>query len=361
MPRHSKNNTALSFFTYAESQALDYGTKKQRLGRDSMRNFDACFLCLQRARDPVCCSQGHLYCKECIYENLLAQKKEIKRQQTLLEIRQKEEEEKAKRKEDEAKEAVILDFERQQVRIAPLSSNKKSLNVTEADIDKNAASDTQTRAGTKRKIDETEDTVEGSNKKRNFYLDGDELRAIAQREHEEALKRLEEEKAEAAKPKLPNFWLPSLTPSADPDEVQTIKLRTVCTASDPEHPISIKALITTKWTEVEDANSKSFVCPSCRRTLTNTIKISREYILILAGNSDFELVIDAVISPAVMKPCGHVICSSCVDKFVKKSKKCFVCDVKCKDKDVIDMSGEGTGFASGGGKVVARKFDVAFQ
>src|SRR6185436_4218422 len=108
-----------------------------------------------------CCSQGHLYCKECIYENLLAQKKEIKRQQTLLEIRQKEEEEKAKRKEEEAKEAVILNFERQQVRIAPLSSNKKSHNETEekmselSNIDKNAASsipDTQTKAGTKRKI-----------------------------------------------------------------------------------------------------------------------------------------------------------------------------------------------------------------
>ena len=28
MPRHSKNNTALSFFTYAEGKALDYGTKK---------------------------------------------------------------------------------------------------------------------------------------------------------------------------------------------------------------------------------------------------------------------------------------------------------------------------------------------
>ncbi|CAG8483791.1 2739_t:CDS:2 [Paraglomus brasilianum] len=285
MPRHSKNNTALSFFTYAESQALDYGTKKQRLGRDSMRNFDACFLCLQRARDP-------------------------------------------------------------QVRIAPLSSNKKSRNGTKektpelSNIDKNAASsvpNTQTRTGTKRNIDEVGEAIEGTNKKQNFHLDGDELRAIAQREHEEALKRLEEQKAEAAKPKLPNFWLPSLTPSADPDEVQTIKLRTVCTASDPEHPISIKALIATKWTEVEDANSKSFVCPSCRRTLTNTIKIS------------------------LTKPCGHVICSSCVDKFVKKSKKCFVCDVKCKDKDVIDMSGEGTGFASGGGKVVARKFDVAFQ
>ena len=28
MPRHSKNNTALGFFTYAEKQKLKYGTAK---------------------------------------------------------------------------------------------------------------------------------------------------------------------------------------------------------------------------------------------------------------------------------------------------------------------------------------------
>jgi nitric oxide synthase-interacting protein len=84
-----------------------------------MREYDACYLCLQRARDPLCCSHGHLFCKECIYENILAQKKEIKRKQLLLEARQNEETESAKRKEEEAREALITDFERQQVRIAP--------------------------------------------------------------------------------------------------------------------------------------------------------------------------------------------------------------------------------------------------
>lgn len=79
MSRHSKNNTALSFFTKSEFQKLDYGTKRERLGRDSLRNYDACYLCLETARDPVCCIEGHLSCKECIFENMLAQKDSISR------------------------------------------------------------------------------------------------------------------------------------------------------------------------------------------------------------------------------------------------------------------------------------------
>ena len=45
------------------------------MGRDSFRNFDSCYLCLQTARDPLTCLQGHLGCKQCIYENILTQKK----------------------------------------------------------------------------------------------------------------------------------------------------------------------------------------------------------------------------------------------------------------------------------------------
>lgn len=70
MTKHSKNNTASSVFSYAEYKKLDYGTKRQRLGNESMRQFDACSLCLQRARDSVCCNSGHLFCKECIYNDL---------------------------------------------------------------------------------------------------------------------------------------------------------------------------------------------------------------------------------------------------------------------------------------------------
>jgi nitric oxide synthase-interacting protein len=71
------------------------------------------------------------------------------------------------------------------------------------------------------------------------------------------------------------------------------------------------------------------------------------------------LVINFVL--IVLRQCGHVICNSCIDMFVKKSKKCYVCEEKTKTKDVIDMSPEGTGFASASKKAVAEKFNLAFQ
>ena len=79
MTRHSKNNTALAVFTYAEKQKLKgiYGTLESRMGRDSQKPFDSCCLCLATARIPLICSEGHLYCKECIYNSIIQQRKNI--------------------------------------------------------------------------------------------------------------------------------------------------------------------------------------------------------------------------------------------------------------------------------------------
>lgn len=63
----------------------------------------------------------------------------------------------------------------------------------------------------------------------------------------------------------------------------------------------------------------------------------------------------------VLRKCGHVICNKCIDSFVKKSQTCYVCEHKTKEKDIIDMSAEGTGFASNSSMLEAKKFDVAFQ
>lgn len=80
MTRHSKNNTASAFFTSAERTKLAYGTQRQRLGRDSMRRPDACAVCLQTARDPVLCELGHLFCRECILQAIVAQRQKTARQ-----------------------------------------------------------------------------------------------------------------------------------------------------------------------------------------------------------------------------------------------------------------------------------------
>ncbi|KAL0310693.1 UNVERIFIED_CONTAM: E3 ubiquitin-protein ligase CSU1 [Sesamum angustifolium] len=75
--RHSKkNNNDLAFFTYDEKRKLGYGTQKERLGKDSIKPFDALSL-LKPFIEPMSCLKGHVYCKECILECLLAQKKDI--------------------------------------------------------------------------------------------------------------------------------------------------------------------------------------------------------------------------------------------------------------------------------------------
>lgn len=79
MSRHSRNNTANSVFTYAEKKMLDkdYGVKKTRIGQDSQRSFEQCHLCLATVNEPVSCLKGHLFCRDCIMNNMLSQKKSI--------------------------------------------------------------------------------------------------------------------------------------------------------------------------------------------------------------------------------------------------------------------------------------------
>lgn len=93
-----------------------------------MRGFDSCSLCLQRARDPVACSRGHLYCKECIYSDLLSQRKEIKRYQAKLDALAREEEEERDNAKNRARERVVADFEKNQL---GLGAKKKEVSVIE--------------------------------------------------------------------------------------------------------------------------------------------------------------------------------------------------------------------------------------
>ena len=80
MTRHGRNNTASACYTYYERQrdAQDsgYGTQKARLGKDSMKDFDACCLTLQPCRTPVITPQGYLFDKESILEYIVAKRAE---------------------------------------------------------------------------------------------------------------------------------------------------------------------------------------------------------------------------------------------------------------------------------------------
>ena len=79
MSKHSKNNTSSSVFTYQERQKLKsvYGTQHNRVGQDSIKPFEMCNICNNRYIEPTCCDQGHMFCRPCIIEYLVKQKKKI--------------------------------------------------------------------------------------------------------------------------------------------------------------------------------------------------------------------------------------------------------------------------------------------
>ncbi|EKM57237.1 uncharacterized protein PHACADRAFT_93313 [Phanerochaete carnosa HHB-10118-sp] len=340
MTKHSKNNTASSIFSYAEYKKLDYGTKRQRLGNESMRRFDACALCLQTARDPVACAKGHMFCKECVYTDLVTQLEDIKRQKVKLEALRKEIEEERRGAREAARERVLLDFERGQLGLAAIGT----VATTSGD------SKERKPRGTKRK----------------FEFDADTVDKHAREAEDAAMKQIEKEQAEALKHKLPDFWLPSLTPtytsSGPPTSLQDVKLQTTCHGGNPAHHLARKQLIPVKFifetpsgrpsasvestpaTENGENGSSSKrkdepqnpMCPSCKKTFSNTTLMF------------------------VMKPCGHVVCKSCTDELIKPGKQCISCEVQLTDKDIIALSREGTGYAAGGIAETSKK-GVAFQ
>ena len=84
MTRHGRNSTASAVYTYHErkkdTEASGYGTKKTRLGKDSIKDFDCCNLTLQPCKDPVITEDGFLYEREAILEFMLKTKRELSRQ-----------------------------------------------------------------------------------------------------------------------------------------------------------------------------------------------------------------------------------------------------------------------------------------
>ncbi|ENN73545.1 nitric oxide synthase-interacting protein homolog isoform X2 [Dendroctonus ponderosae] len=121
MTRHARNCTAGAVYTYHEkkkdAQASGYGTNFQRLGKDSVKNFDCCSLSLQPCHNPVITKDGYLFDKEVILEYIIAKKTEYSK-------KLKQFEKLKKKEQDDAANQIAGDMEK---RVATFLKNENNI------------------------------------------------------------------------------------------------------------------------------------------------------------------------------------------------------------------------------------------
>lgn len=390
---HSKRNTSRAVFTSHEREQAKraWGATSARLTRESMLAFGACGLCLEPARDPVACARGgDVFCRECALSNILAQRREIRRVARARDAGDREQAEAEGRRDAEARDREVAEFERVLSGIGGSSTASEVRAIRgggsgiavggDGGADTNTSSTRGKNAADASSAPPSEAGARSA--KRKFEMDEDELARIAADDRAKARRALDDEKS--SKPKLPSFWTPSITPTSNSKDalhevVKKDKATPVCPASpaDSPHAYSLATLVAVNFTEEEDdkTHARQRVCPSCKKVLSNASKAM------------------------LAKPCGHVVCGSCVDRFMRPTGhhdphadaadaaglRCYVCDAdlvhrpsgekdkdkgdkgKKKDKDkekitpgLVEIRSEGTGFSAGGVNQV-QKIGVAFQ
>lgn len=222
MTRHARNCTAGAVYTYHEKKkdasASGYGTNTQRVGKDSVKDFDCCCLTLQPCRNPVITKNGYLFDKEAILEYFLTKKKEYGRKL--------KEYEKQKQQQEE-------------------QSNEKTANEELQKLQKFLKGEKNIVSRSQSTNDESSSSVS------NMSNGKDKV--------------------------LPSFWIPSKTPEAKEITLQKPDKTIYCPISG--RPLKIKDLIPVKFTEVKDPDDKKslivkqarYMCPITHDILSNSV------------------------------------------------------------------------------------------
>lgn len=224
MTRHARNCTAGAVYTYHEKKkdanASGYGTNSQRVGKDSLKNFDCCCLTLQPCRIPVITKDGYLFDKEAILEYILTKKKEYSRQL-------REYEKQSQKKQEEVQEKTANE---------ELEKLKKFLNGEKNIVSQNLL---------KKREEASTSSIS------NMSNGQDKV--------------------------LPSFWIPAKTPESKEIALKKPDKTIYCPISGKI--LKVKDLIPVKFTEVNDPDDKRaiivkearYMCPITHDVLNNSV------------------------------------------------------------------------------------------
>ncbi|XP_072941646.1 nitric oxide synthase-interacting protein homolog [Epargyreus clarus] len=222
MTRHARNCTAGAVYTYHEKKkdasASGYGTQSERVGKDSVKDFDSCSLTLQPCRNPVVTKEGYLFDKEAILEYIITKKNEYTKKLKQYEKQMKKDENEQKELAAAEKEATLIKF---------MNREKNISNGWKAS-GSGASSSVSNLANGKDK-------------------------------------------------QLPSFWVPSQLPDAQHSKMQKPDPTVYCPMSGK--PLKMKDLIEVKWTLVNDPDDKKsliakenrYMCPVTHDILSNAV------------------------------------------------------------------------------------------
>ncbi|XP_055945585.1 nitric oxide synthase-interacting protein-like [Argiope bruennichi] len=235
MTRRSKNVGSGRVYSYNEKQndskLNGYGTTENRIGKDSVKDFDCCCLTLQPCRYPVITPDGYLYDKEAILEYMIHQKMKIAKQM-------REYEKQKKRHEKEMAELAKAEERSREQKFIKMESSIMSGRIA------------------------LESSISVSTSKVSNTANGQET-------------------------VMPSFWIPSLTPNAEKTKTKKPGKAVLCPMSGK--PLKIKDLVPVKFTEVKTPHERKslmsrnvrYMCAVTHDVLGNSVPVA---VLRTSGN-----------------------------------------------------------------------------
>ncbi|XP_049848617.1 uncharacterized protein LOC126315407 [Schistocerca gregaria] len=211
----SKSSCSTIITAHERKSFSSYGTQSVRLGRDSQQCFGKCNICMSQFKNPVSCLRGHIFCRDCIYESLLAETEEYKKN---------------------------------------VSQWKQHIKVLKKQLE--------------------EDLMKEQQKKIDSFTKQESLLSPSIGDTENEIREHRGDKNVTTP-----FWLPTEAPSAKRAKISSPKpqLKTHCPNGHEltiRQLINIKFTVSgTKGEEVADTDVSQYICPTCYKNLSSISKV----------------------------------------------------------------------------------------